>query len=62
MRRCVRTFTILAGGGVKVRWACGAEKVIADEIAVDVEMLADHTSDMPHHHHRHLHHHKENPS
>lgn len=54
-RRCSRTFVLLAGGGVKVRWACGAEKVMADETAVDVEYLADHLSDVGHHHKHHLH-------
>ena len=39
-----------------VKWACGAEKVMADETAVDVEYLADHLSDVSHHHHPHLHH------
>ena len=56
-RRCARTFVLLAAGGVRVRWACGAELVVADEIAVDVEYLADHLP--THHHHRHHLHHKE---
>ncbi len=52
MRRCSRTFVLLAGGGVKVRWACGTEKVFADETAVDVDVLAEHISTHHHHHHR----------
>jgi hypothetical protein len=55
VRRCARRFVLLAAGGVLIRWACGAEKVIADEPAVDVEVLADHTADISHHH-KHLHH------
>ena len=54
-RRCARTFVILANGGVKVKWACGAEKVMPNETAVDVEVLADHLRDVSHHHHHHLH-------
>ena len=50
---------LLSDGGVKVRWACGAEKVLPDEIAVDVEILVDRTVDLSHHHHPHLHHRKE---
>lgn len=53
-RRCTRTFVILAAGGVKVRWACGAEKVYPNETRVDVEDLAEHLPS--HHHHHHLHH------
>ena len=41
-----------------IRWDCGAEKVVANETAVDVEVLADHTADVSHHHHHH-HLHKE---
>jgi hypothetical protein len=59
MRRCGRTFTLLAGGGVRVRWDCGAHKDYPHETAVDVEYLADHLP-TAHHHHRHLTH-KEAP-
>ena len=55
-RRCARRFIHLATGGVKVRWACGAEKVLPDEIAIDVEILIDRTVDLSHHHKHHLHH------
>ena len=51
IRRCTRTFTILAEGGVRIDWACGAHKVDRTEDAVDVEYLADHLP--THHHHRH---------
>ncbi len=51
-RRCARTFRLLAEGGVRITWHCGAERVIADETAVDVEVLADH---LPTHHHHHVH-------
>lgn len=57
MRRCARRFVFLLDGGVTVRWACGAEIVLPDEIAVDVDILLDRTDDLSHHH-RHLH--KEN--
>lgn len=56
MRRCGRRYLILADGGVRVTWDCGAEKVVTDETAIDVEVLADHTADIAHHHKRHLHH------
>lgn len=55
-RRCLRRFVVLAAGGVRIRWACGAEKVVAEETAVDVEFLVDHTADLSHHHRHHLHH------
>lgn len=42
-------------GGVRITWACGAEKVLPDEIAVDVEILLDRTADLSHHHRHHLH-------
>ncbi len=44
---------LLASGGVRVRWDCGAERVVTDEPAVDVEYLADHI-DSVHHHRHHL--------
>lgn len=59
-RHCGRRFVLLATGGVKVRWACGAEKALPDETAVDVEVLADRTADLSHHHRHHLTH-KETP-
>jgi hypothetical protein len=52
---CRPTFRLLAGGGVAVRWPCGAEVVSPEEPAVDVEVLADRFSS---HHHRHGHHHR----
>ena len=52
-RSCRRTFVLLSAGGVKVVWACGAEHVVADETAVDVEYLADHLP-TAHHHKHHL--------
>ena len=58
-RRCRRTFVILAERGVRIVWACGAERDFPDETAVDVEILADHLP-RQHHHHPHLHH-KERP-
>lgn len=58
VRRCGRHFELLAQGGVRCRWDCGAERVYPDESAVDVEYLADHLPEH-HHHHPHLHHHKE---
>ena len=54
-RRCRRRFIIRSEGGVLIRWACGAEKVVANETAVDVEVLADHLRDVSHHHQHHLH-------
>lgn len=54
-RRCPRRFTILPGEGVRISWACGATKVVADETAVDLEYLADHLDDV-NHHHKHRHH------
>jgi hypothetical protein len=60
VRRCGLHFVLLAAGGVKLRWDCGAEKVIKGETAVDVEILADRTADVGHHHRHHLHH-KEAP-
>ena len=59
MRRCRRTFVLLAAGGVKVRWACGAEVVVADETAIDVDILAERPA-LSHHHHKYLHH-RESP-
>lgn len=59
MRRCARRFTILAAGGVRITWDCGAERDVPDETAIDVEVLADRLADVTHHHHHH--HHKENP-
>ena len=56
-RRCKRTFVLLAGGGVKVRWACGAERDYPRETRVDVDDLAEHLP--THHHHKHHLHHKE---
>jgi hypothetical protein len=56
-RRCARRFTLLAGGGVRVRWACGTEKDFPDEAAVDLDYLADHLPQ--HHHHKHHLTHKE---
>lgn len=47
---CARTFVLLAEGGVKVRWACGAEYVSKDEAAVDVAVLA---ANLPTHHRHH---------
>lgn len=55
-RRCSRRFTFLLDGGVRIVWACGAEKVLPDESAVDVEILLDRTADLSHHHKHHLHH------
>jgi hypothetical protein len=56
MRRCARTFLLLASGGVRVSWACGSHKDFASETAVDVAVLADHLPTF-HHHHAHLPHH-----
>jgi hypothetical protein len=53
---CARRFVFLAAGGVRVVWACGAEKDFPDEPAVDVEFLTDHLADVTHHHRHHLHH------
>lgn len=44
---------ILAGGGIRIRWACGAVKDCPDETAVDVEYLADHLPQQHHHRHHH---------
>lgn len=52
-RRCARRFIHRAEGGVKVVWACGAEREFPDETAVDVEILADHLPAV-HHHKHHL--------
>jgi hypothetical protein len=57
-RHCSRRFTFLAEGGVKVTWACGAQREFPDETAVDVEVLADHLPEA-HHHQHHFPHHKE---
>lgn len=54
MRRCRKRFTILAAGGVRITWDCGAEKVCPDETAVDLEVLADHLADVAHRHRHHL--------
>lgn len=51
---CGRRFTVLADGGVRVTWDCGATMVSKDETAVDVEVLADHLPRQ--HHHRPWHH------
>ena len=56
-RRCTRRFVLLAEGGVKVLWSCGAALVVANETAVDLEYLADHLP--THHHHKHHLTHKE---
>ncbi len=57
MRRCGRRFTILADGGVRVTWDCGAFSDFPDETATDVDVLADHLPAT--HHHKHKHRHKE---
>lgn len=49
---CARRFTILADGGVRVTWACGATATHRGETAIDVEVLADH---LPRHHHHRWH-------
>jgi hypothetical protein len=49
--RCGRTFTILADGGVKATYDCGAVVVHLDETAVDVRLLEERFSHE--HHHRH---------
>lgn len=51
---CGRRFTVLADGGVRVTWDCGATMEAPDETAIDVEVLADH---LPRHHHHRLWHH-----
>lgn len=50
---CSRTFVLLAEGGVKAMWACGAEVVRPDETAVDVELLRERIPAEHHHHHWH---------
>ena len=54
-RSCRRTFVLLSAGGVLVKWDCGAELVVADETAVDVEYLADHCPTAHRHHHHLIH-------
>lgn len=63
-RRCVRRFTILTAGGVRCVWACGAHRDFPDEVAIDVEFLADHLPTSHHHRHRlpHLHPHHQGAS
>jgi hypothetical protein len=51
---CTRTFTLLADGGARVRWACGAVKVNRAEQAVDLEVL-ERQAWADHHHHHVLH-------
>lgn len=53
-RHCERTFVILAEGGVRIRWTCGASVDFPNETAVDVDVLADHLP-TTHHHRHHLH-------
>ena len=54
MHLCERTFTVLADGGVKVTFACGAELVRREESAVDVELLRERFP-QAHQHRHHLH-------
>lgn len=48
---CPRRFTVLADGGVRASYACGADVVDLEETAVDVELLDERFS-RAHHHHR----------
>lgn len=50
---CPRRFTLLPDGGVRATYACGDQVTDEDEIAVDVEILADRFP-RAHHHRRHL--------
>lgn len=47
---CPRRFIMLAAGGVRVRWACGAETVNPRETGVDLLVLAE-KAEYDHHHH-----------
>ncbi len=52
---CPRRFTLLAEGGVTVTYCCGEALTLADETAVDLDVLEDHVPSA--HHHRRLHRH-----
>lgn len=54
-RRCPRKFLILAAGGVRCLWACGAQQDFPTETAVDVEPLESRI-DQHHKHRPHLRH------
>jgi hypothetical protein len=51
---CPRSFTLLAEGGVRVRWGCGAEVVDRKETAVDVAVLRERAAFQDHHHVLHM--------
>jgi hypothetical protein len=57
VRACPRRFMLLAQGGVRISWGCGAVKDVANETgAVDMDILAERFADVDHHHRHHLHH------